>query len=169
MSVAPGATTAFSSVCPAWVPSPRSRSNSSVVQQEIEIEPVGLELLQDRLIPVEVEFPDPVVRDRQGPGLRIRGEVQVPSAHHDQLLAVRLDHAGRDAQPLGDLEGLVPGNEDAVAVREHRAAGPILTQGGVQQGPAAGRAAVGVAGVELQVLVRADPGLGRSGARRGRR
>ena len=61
-----------------------------------------------------------------------------PMADDDQLLAVRLDHAGRDAQPLGDLEGLVPGNEDAVAVREHRAAGPILTQGGFQQGPAPG-------------------------------
>ena len=57
--------------------------------EETEIEPVGLELLQDRGIPVEVEFADPVVRDRQGPRLRIRGEVQVPSADDDQLLAVR--------------------------------------------------------------------------------
>ena len=97
MSVAPGVTTAFSSVCPAWVPSPRSRSNSSGVPEETEIEPVRLELLQDRGIPVEVEFADPVVRDRQGPGLRIRGEVQVPSADDNQLLAVRFDHAGRDA------------------------------------------------------------------------
>ena len=46
--------------------------------EETEIEPVRLELLQDRGIPVEVEFADPVVRDRQGPGLRIRGEVAGP-------------------------------------------------------------------------------------------
>ena len=35
--------------------------------EETKIEPIGLELLQDRGIPVEVEFPDPVVGQRQGP------------------------------------------------------------------------------------------------------
>ena len=38
-----------------------------------EIEPVRLELLQDRRIPVQVEFADPVVGDRQCLGLLSRG------------------------------------------------------------------------------------------------
>ena len=80
--------------------------------EETEIEPVRLELLQDRGIPVEVEFADPVVRDRQGPCAGITTEVEVLPLDRDQILAVGLDDMQWEIQAAGLLDGLVPSDSE---------------------------------------------------------
>ena len=55
----------------------------------IQVETVRLELLQDRGIPLEIQFTDPVVGDGQGSGQGVRRQIEIGAAHDHQLAPTR--------------------------------------------------------------------------------
>ena len=119
--------------------------------EETEIEPVRLELLQDRGIPVQVEFPDPVVGDGQGTCAGITTEVEVLPLDRDQMLAVCLDDMQWEIQAAGLLDGLVPSDDDAMSIDKHGTAGTVGFEGPCQSGDAALGTEVGVAWVGAKI------------------
>ena len=116
-----------------------------------QIEPVGMQLCQPVDVPFEVEFADAVVRDRERLRTGVGGEVEIVPLDGDQMVAVGLHDAQRNAQSLRVFDRLVAGNDAAVPVDEHRAAGTVLAERLFERGAPAVGAAVRVLGVGCQL------------------
>ena len=105
-----------------------------------------MQLLQHVDVPFEVEFADAVVRDRERLRARIGGEIEIVALDGDQMVAVGLHDAQRDVQPLRLFDGLVAGDDAAVPVDQHGAAGAVVAQRALERRATAVGAAIGVLG-----------------------
>ena len=112
------------------------------------------ELPQHGRIPVQVEFGNPVVGQRQflGPGVGPR--IQIHPLHHDEFLAGGGHHRDREPQVLGLFHGLVPPQNAPPLVDHDGAARAVRVQAATQGLAAPIRPAVGVEGIGLQVIER---------------
>ena len=112
------------------------------------------ELPQHGRIPVQVEFGDPVVGQRQLPGPGIGPRVQIHPLHHNEFLAGGGHHRDREPQVLGLFHGLVPPQNAPPRVDHDGAARTVRVQTAPQGLAAPIRPAVGVEGIGLQVVER---------------
>ena len=112
------------------------------------------ELPQHGRIPVQIEFGDPVVGQRQLPGPGVGPRIQIHPLHHNEFLAGGGHHRDREPQVLGLFHGLVPPQNAPPLVDHDGAARAVRVQTAPQGLAASIRPAVGVEGIGLQVVER---------------
>jgi len=76
-------------------------------------------------IPVQIQFRDAVVGQRQLARARILVEIEIHALDDDQGGAVTLDDRDREGQRRRLLDGLVARNDAAAAVHEDRSPGTV--------------------------------------------
>ena len=124
-----------------------------------QIQALGVQLLELRDVPLQIQLADPVVGNRQRPGAGIGLQIQVGPADRDQDGAVGLDHAQGNAERFGVFDEFVAGNHHPSAIKEDRAAGTILSKRLRQRSSAAHRPSVRIVRIKREVRYRE----GRSG------
>ncbi len=119
--------------------------------QRGQVDALGEVLLEQVDVPVQIEFANAVVGERQFAGPRIGAEVQVGALDHDETVAGGRHDVHGKAQRLGDIEGLVTCQHHPMPVSDDGARRAICFEGAAQERLPARGAAIGVQRIGREV------------------
>ena len=124
------------------------------------LQPVLAQLREDVRIPLEIEFPHAVVRDRKRAGARVCREILIGPLHDHQRPPIGGDNLNRQAQGPRLLDGLIASDDVAAPVREERPSRAVLRQRLRQGASPARRPAIRIFRIDVRSLIVATRAAG---------